>query len=223
MSVRSPKGSSASASDVCEVLRREKQAWQGRREGAYHERTCPTENAARRSFFARRTLPTLLAEALSTDSHLTSCGSKVDRQRTRREVQVVVGAPGVLGCQELEDAGQTQDGRQNQDNSKDEVHRSGLSVIPSCPEPRRPEDNVDDVVERIHREDEELFVVGLRGKAVEPRHGKADDAHDQVHDAKDQGEDLRRRHRSYSAGHSRVPLLNRFGLHLIPSPKKRLA
>src|ERR671919_535561 len=56
---------SASASDVCEVMRREKQAWQGRREGAYQERTCPTENAARRSFFARRTLPTLLVEALN--------------------------------------------------------------------------------------------------------------------------------------------------------------
>src|SRR5918996_3460686 len=56
--------SCASASDVCEVQRREKQAWQGRREGAYQERTCPTENAARRSFFARRTLPTLLVEAL---------------------------------------------------------------------------------------------------------------------------------------------------------------
>ena len=46
-------------------MRREKQAWQGRREGAYQERTCPTENAARRSFFARRTLPTLLVEALN--------------------------------------------------------------------------------------------------------------------------------------------------------------
>src|SRR5919106_1710973 len=60
---RRPRGS-ASASDVCEVVRREKQAWQGRREGACQERTCPTENAARRSFFARRTLPTLLVEAL---------------------------------------------------------------------------------------------------------------------------------------------------------------
>src|ERR671918_2386491 len=108
---RSVAPASASASDVCEVLRREKQAHgsasactpvrQGtqpnrkggtkysaepcRREGAYQERTCPTERAhllrpafpgveratsvlgtpARRSFFARRTLPTLLVEALA--------------------------------------------------------------------------------------------------------------------------------------------------------------
>src|ERR687891_2741927 len=86
---RSVAPASASASDVCEVLRREKQACGSvpactpirqetqpnrsssteysaepcRREGAYHERTCPTENAARRSFFARRALPTLLVEA----------------------------------------------------------------------------------------------------------------------------------------------------------------
>src|SRR5919106_5648580 len=69
---------SASASDVCEVLRREKQAWQGRREGAYQERTCPTENAARRSFFARRALLTLLVEALGRLRDQNHCGSLAD-------------------------------------------------------------------------------------------------------------------------------------------------
>src|SRR5918996_4048088 len=71
--IRTPSFICASASDVCEVLRPEKQAWQGRREGAYQERTCPTENAARRSFFARRALPTLLVEALGRHAR-SGCG-----------------------------------------------------------------------------------------------------------------------------------------------------
>ena len=36
-------------------MRRERQASQGRREGAYLEGTCPTENAARRRRFALKT------------------------------------------------------------------------------------------------------------------------------------------------------------------------
>ena len=97
-------GERASASDVCEVLRREKQgcgsvpactpvrqetqpnrssgtkysAEPCRREGAYQERTCPTENAARRSFFARRALLTLLVEALGRLRDQNHCGSVAD-------------------------------------------------------------------------------------------------------------------------------------------------
>src|SRR5918992_2353632 len=56
---------SAPASDVCEVLASEKQAGQGRRERAYPEDTCATENDAQRSFFAARTRRILLAGALT--------------------------------------------------------------------------------------------------------------------------------------------------------------
>ncbi len=49
--------------NVCEVLASENQASQGRRERAYLEGTCATENDARRSIFAARTRKVFVAEA----------------------------------------------------------------------------------------------------------------------------------------------------------------
>ena len=66
-------GASAPASDVCEVLASEKQASQGRRERAYLEGTCASENEARRKLLAVKTRRILLAGALPQVVEMIVC------------------------------------------------------------------------------------------------------------------------------------------------------